>query len=939
MRRITGCIAMNNISFDNVWMLLIAAPLALVFLVPFFISVRKENRNGHNIASIAMHLIMAVLIAFAAAGTTFTAVLTETQVYVVADVSYSADKNLDTVDAYIKNLKLPKNSKIGLVCFGNDCEVVSEPVRQSDIPSVKTAQVDNSQTNIAEALEYTGELFDDGVIKRVVLITDAKQTDQSDTYAIRRAVDALEAQNVRVDAIYLDDNISEEVREVQITDVEYTNTAYKGREEIATVTVESSYDTDEATLTLYKNGELCRSSAPELTAGANAVAVRLDTDAAGVFDYELTLSAPEDKSDRNNTYTFRQVVSDSINILAVTGDWGTATAILEKYGGRCNIDLYENVSNIRLERKGELVNSYAGNDKVHIYDFLSGMDRDNGYIDVRDVPWTVEELANYDEIILADVNITDFLSAGEFINNLDTVVSTFGKTLTTYGNLGIQESDDENLAALGSMLPVQYGKSDDSRLYAIVIDSSYSMNYNSHFFVAKQVATRLAGLLSEGDQICVVTFYGDARLVIQPTDASNQAIVTQAINDLAVQQGTMIGSGLRNAYNVIKDLVPSYSQTQVMLISDGATFEDERQESHPNNPVKVVTEMYDAQIATSVFDVGRKQNGLAEHGQLLESIAAAGGGNYYESDNSENLSDELFSQIADDEVEFSSERESNVRVNRGSDEVLGDIDVRAIPQISGFMLSRQKASATTVLQAEYKKTENSSARAVPLYSYWDYGNGKVNSFTSRFAGDWVKNWSSAGVDGIFLNNVLETGLPEEKFNYPFVFSVEKGEGYTSVRLVPATTRFNATATVEITKPGGEKINESFAFNQYYYYYDFASAEAGEYDISVTYNYYDMAYSVSRRISIPYTDEYNEFASYDPSVLYRALNGRGEVSVNGELELVNKEQEMGTYAIALTIPLLIICVALYVADIVVRKLKWNDVVSFFGAFRKSGGEKT
>ena len=175
---------MNNISFANPYLLLIAVPLVVLFTVPFCIAVRKDNANAHNITSQVLHILMAFIIAFAAAGTTITAVLTETDVYVVADVSYSANKNLDLIDKYIKDISLPGNAKIGLVCFGKDYKLVSDLGSKSKLASVKNSGVDDTETNIAEALSYAGTLFEDDVIKRIVLITDGKQTDETDSYAV-----------------------------------------------------------------------------------------------------------------------------------------------------------------------------------------------------------------------------------------------------------------------------------------------------------------------------------------------------------------------------------------------------------------------------------------------------------------------------------------------------------------------------------------------------------------------------------------------------------------------------------------------------------------------------------------------------------------------------------------------------------------------------------
>ena len=194
---------MSSINFVNPYLLFIAIPLVALIAVPSAIAIRKGNRNAHNITSIVIHLVMAALIAFSAAGLSVLTVETETNVYVLADISYSADRNLDTVDSYISELSrnLPQNSKMGLITFGRNCEVLARPGEK--IKSVKTSIADNTETNIASALEFTGRQFgqNEGVIKRIVLITDGRQTDTRDSNAVKRAVDALAEQDIKVDAI------------------------------------------------------------------------------------------------------------------------------------------------------------------------------------------------------------------------------------------------------------------------------------------------------------------------------------------------------------------------------------------------------------------------------------------------------------------------------------------------------------------------------------------------------------------------------------------------------------------------------------------------------------------------------------------------------------------------------------------------------------------
>ena len=113
---------MSNISFDNPWLLFLLLPLFAAVLVPFFITVRKDNRNKQNITATVLHLIVCLCFALAVSGMKYERVVTETNVYVLADISYSAEHNLDDVQDKLEQVagKLPRNSKMGVICFGRN---------------------------------------------------------------------------------------------------------------------------------------------------------------------------------------------------------------------------------------------------------------------------------------------------------------------------------------------------------------------------------------------------------------------------------------------------------------------------------------------------------------------------------------------------------------------------------------------------------------------------------------------------------------------------------------------------------------------------------------------------------------------------------------------------------------------------------------------------
>ena len=167
---------MTSISFDNPLLLLAIIPLLLAVIIPYAISIRKTNSDKNVKTSLVLHILVSVLVTLALAGTVLTSVMTRTEVIVLADVSASSEKNLDTVDGYIAALedRLPINSALGVVTFGKDYELLT-PLGE-ELSSVRGSHVDDSATDIVSALRYAGGLFSDGTIKRLVIITDGKQT-------------------------------------------------------------------------------------------------------------------------------------------------------------------------------------------------------------------------------------------------------------------------------------------------------------------------------------------------------------------------------------------------------------------------------------------------------------------------------------------------------------------------------------------------------------------------------------------------------------------------------------------------------------------------------------------------------------------------------------------------------------------------------------------
>ena len=875
---------MKNISFDNPYLLLVFIPLFLCIIIPIIIAIRKENRHRSVFISTALHILICLCATLTLAGMIYTTVMTETQVVVVADVSYSANRNLVVVDDYITEIqgKLPKNSKMAVVVFGKDAKLLSD-FGEEIIPSVKGSGVDDSATDISGALTFATELFGEGVIKRMILISDGKETHADAAGKLISTVETVYANDIYIDAVYLDNNLGEEQKEIQISDVSYPASTYMNHEAQAEVLIQSSYDTG-AIAVLYVEGERVSNQAIKLQRGFNVISIDLPTGSTGRYDYRVAVTADGDWCTSNNTYDFTQSIVAGLNVLLVTGAESDVQRAQALYGDTAEIDVYLKNPN---------------------------------------VPCTVEELCKYDEIMISNVDIRELNNYTAFIDAVEKVVSRFGKSLVTMGDLKIQNKSDDILKALEDMLPVKYGNGDqDPKLYAIVIDTSRSMQNFSRLKIAKEAAVQLLHMLDDKDYVMVVNFWGEINVLQNPVKAVNREDVAAKIRAIEPYQGTVIGTALDKAGELMIDM--AYDDKQIMLISDGMSYTLES-----DTPADVVERLKDHGITTSVIHPAAREEGIA----TLKGIAEAGGGSYFEIIREEDLLEIMFSQIADDLTQSVIEGRTPVHIKREHDTVLQGLG--SVPDVLGYAYAKTKASATTVLTVDFVKSSGNVVEA-PLYAYWTYGNGRVSTFTSTFTGEWAAEWQGESGDR-FFENVYVDSTPAERVDYPYTVSVDYDGTYSRVEIIPVVLNPYATVNVTVTLPDGTTVNEELIFDSTRYFYSFETPIRGRYLVNITYAYGDKSFESETAFHLGYSPEYDAFAVFDPAALHAAIRNRGTVSEGVIPSMENDDKEVATYILRFNAPLVIAAAVMYILDVIIRKLRWSDIKSFFG-IKKKGGSK-
>lgn len=871
---------MININFDKPLLLLLLIPLLIIVILSFIFTFNKDNRSTKNIVSFIIHIILCVFITLTISKTTFELVVTKTEVYVLADVSYSSRNNLDLIDEYIENLEdnLPRNSKMGVICFGKDANTLV-PLGEK-LTSVKNANVDITETNITNALKYANELFSDDVIKRIVIISDGKETNQNN---ITSLIETLSLEEVYIDAIYVDNNILDSEKEVQISSVDKVPSTYINSQEKVYVSLESNTETH-AMLSLYCNGEKYSEQALSLKKGFTTVSFNLKTDVAKTNKYEVVIEADNDTTKENNKYLFEQTIFDKINVLFIAKTPEEVLVAQDLYGDYANIEFYMNAN--------------------------------------KTIPYTVEELAKYDEFVLSNVDVRELNNASQFVASLDILVSEYGKSLLTIGNTYIQNNkEDETLMALNDMLPVKYGNDEqETKLVTLIMDYSRSMEQIDKLNMSKKIASTILDNLADNVMVLVIGFYGEVVNVYNVASASERDKIKEAIEKQEAYQGTFMGSALAYAYSYINSL--GYKKNEVILISDGLPYGEQ----------EAATKYVAEQMAKKGMALSTINTISAEGAALMAELARIGKGKAYSITSLKEVDALVLDEVLDSLKDMVLENTNmEVSILLENDELIKGIS--SLPDVNGIYNNISKYNANVVLNAKYIDVVTEREYEIPLYSYWNYGNGRVSSFASNINGNWIEGWMNNSDCEKVFDNMLYTNIPLEQIHSAFVISNETKGTLTDIVVKAPIVNKDATLKVSITNPNGDIVDTNLIFDTSNYITTIKTEQIGEYKVELEYIFGELTYTNEYTFYVSYLPEYDTLDVFDASNLYYMVTMNGQISEDGKLNLENNMEDIKKYIFDLTPILMIISIILFISDVIIRKLRWQDIVSLFKKHQK------
>jgi len=655
----------------------------------------------------------------------------ENEVILLVDVSHSGKDSQEKKDKFIKDVLDAGGSifRFGIVTFGygqveaaalsNNADKVYNDYLNSPRPDDPVTGVPfDSATNIAAALNFTKDLFTKNEAGRannpakIVLMTDGCQTDGR----AESVIVSIAATGIQVDTVFFG---NEYEPEVQINGIEFPDYSIPVNSPVdINVKIQSSFS-GTATLTLYDNDTPSEPKPIDLAGDGEEQNI--------IFVYRF---------ENPGAHRVRIEISDA------AGDTLTQNNAYHAY---LFLTAFDRI--LILDKSGEAAGLKTLLEGEYSEDQTSGLDVRN----IAAAPSTVEELRNYDQIIL--VNIANADMPDGFDALLRTYVHDYGGGLLTVGGTKTQSGadvantyvrEDMEGSIYQQMLPVECIDYTPPIAVMIIIDKSGSMSTRigggeTKLTVAKKGAKVVVDLLTERDFVGVITLTGNPQFMIGMTPVTQKNKVHEAIDRITIGSTTVYSSAIRMAGQALNALT-DIARRHIIFMSDG----------DPGDGSSYIAEV--SRLAkkgeftfTSVMVGPGSQLEIA----LMRNIANLGFGNYFQTNDSNNLARDMISDVEQLTIEGMVEEKFTPAIKDYTPAVQGLIGAQ-FPELGGFFGSKARDEVEIPLTGLY---------GVPIYAQWKFGKGKVGSFMCDLGGKLSGTFLTDSTGERFIKNVIAGLFP------------------------------------------------------------------------------------------------------------------------------------------------------------------------------------
>ncbi len=782
------------ITFDRPWLMLLLIPALALTLITYFLLSKRFRKTRNRIVSMVLHMIVMLLCISVLSGLKFEYVIpnNENEILLLVDVSDTSEQSRNARDDFMEtviNESQYDNYKVGVVTFGFT-QVYAVPLT-FDIDSILGAYrsaplPDTSATDIASALRYAATLFEHPKSGKIVLISDGKETDESASTVIR----TVSAQGTKVDTVCIGSEFATD--NVQVLGVQYPDYHVNINDPCPIdIQVHSKNGAAATVVELLDNGQFDDETGRQIVdiaPGTQSVSFRMKFTEEGLHEIRVKITESDDRLETNNTYYSYFYLELYNRILVIDrgteeGESDAITDLLESGDGVEEIK-YQ-VTQLHLNSSG-------------------------------DVPTSVDELLDYDQIILNNIASKDLAPYG-LEPLLYSYVNEYGGGMFTVGGNGedgeanAYDRFDLRNTLLQQMLPVQAIDYTPPVGVVIVIDVSGSMADGDKLQWAKNGAVTCLDALSERDYVGIVTLESSYHTELQLTSRTEETTIKEVIEQVELGGSTQYTPAItRSGRALIAE--QRVDRRHIIIISDGMPTDTD------TNYLPEIDRLNRGNGIT-VSTIGVDISEGSQEAAKMQEIADHGQGRFYISATENELMTMIKEDLQAPEIkEMEAERfYPAVAQSKELSPVLSgveysdiqdtDADGRprftadALPAaLGGFYGVKARERADVILVGEYE---------VPIYAQWKFGAGMVGSFMCDLNGsDWSQELFADANGQKLLRNIVSTLMPISNIRPNSIRLSLSEENYINHLSVYTTLnegeRIEGTIT-EYTADGGEIV--------------------------------------------------------------------------------------------------------------------------------------
>jgi Ca-activated chloride channel family protein len=227
------------------------------------------------------------------------------------------------------------------------------------------------------------------------------------------------------------------------------------------------------------------------------------------------------------------------------------------------------------------------------------------------------------------------------------------------------------------------------------------------------------------------------QLIIDLTPAANRAQIAAAIDSIAEAGGTDLQPAMVQARDILRGA--NAKLKHVIALTDGQTEE--------SNLIELSREMADSGMTISTVAMGS-----SAAGQLLEAMANAGRGRYYQTDAPENVP-QIFTRETMQASRSAIKEDLYEPASVIEHPIMAGFENAAFPPVLGYVMARPKPTAQVLLAVE---------SGDPLLAIGKFGLGSGVAFTGDLTERWSSEWLAWQGCGKFWAQVFRGVLRKEE---------------------------------------------------------------------------------------------------------------------------------------------------------------------------------